>query len=416
MSTHIVIAVANLPVEKDRRVIRECQSLEAAGYRVSVICPRGPQRPDIVPGTKNARILSYPQPFAGGGLLSFAVEFAWSFLWIALRLTQAVVFQRARAAQVCNPPDVFWPLALVMRALRMPFVFDHHDLSPEVYESRGGSPSSPVHKVLRVLEKLSLRCSTAVISTNESYKQMAVDRGGCRPEKMTVVRNGPYLSEIVARPAMETTVDTIVYLGVLGAQDGVDAAIEAAAELRTMRGGWRMVVAGDGECLESLKKLTAERGLSDLVEFTGWLEAPQVDELLSRATVGLQPDPPSPHAQRSTMAKTIEYLGRGVPVVAVDLVETRRSAGDAAVYVPAGSPAELAGALDELLGDPQRRACMSGLARARFVEELAWDHQGSRYVALWDRLLTRRGSEPVPAPRPPAHDRLAADRARADSS
>ncbi|GIG60861.1 glycosyltransferase WbuB [Longispora fulva] len=413
---HVVIAVANLPVERDRRVIRECRALEGAGYRVSVICPRGTRGLRVVPGTADTRILAYPQPFAGGGLLSFAVEFAWSFFWIALRLAQAVLFQRARAAQACNPPDVFWPLALAMRALGKPFVFDHHDLSPEVYESRGGNPTGAVHRVLRLLEWLSLRCASAVVSTNESYKQMAIDRGRVRPDRITVVRNGPAAGEITVRPVHKSDKHTIVYLGVLGAQDGVDAAVLAAAELRHVRSDWRMVIAGDGECLADLKALSTAQGLDDVVEFTGWLGPEEVDELLSRATVALQPDPPTPHAERSTMAKTVEYLGRGVPVVAVDLIETRRSAAEAAVYVPTGAPKELAAALDELLSDPERRATMSGLGRSRFVEELAWEHQASRYIALWDRLLARYGADKVPAPRPAPHDQVTTGRARAETS
>ncbi|MBA3488800.1 MAG: glycosyltransferase family 4 protein [Longispora sp.] len=403
---HIVIAVANLPVERDRRVIRECRALEGAGYRVSVICPRGAPGLTVVPGTRDARILAYPQPFAGRGLWTFVMEFFWSFLCVTARVAQAVLFQRARAVQVCNPPDVFWPLALVLRAMGRPFVFDHHDLSPEVYTSRGGDPDGVVCRVLRLFERLSLRCSSAVVSTNESYRKKAMERGDCPASKIVVVRNGPEIGEVTGRTNPVDGVHTIVYLGVLGAQDGVDAAIRAAAELRDIRRDWRMVVAGDGECLSALRRLTTELGLDDMVEFTGWLESAQVDELLSRTTIALQPDPPTPHAEYSTMAKTVEYLARGVPVIAVDLTETRRSAGTAALYVPTGTPSELAEAVDELLSDPQRRSDMSATGRSRFTRELAWDHQASRYVTMWNRLLGRGTAHRVPAPRSQLHDLL----------
>ncbi|WP_238008149.1 glycosyltransferase family 4 protein [Dactylosporangium sp. AC04546] len=391
---HVVIAVANLPVERDRRVIREVKALEAAGYRVTVICPRGKQKLTHVPGTLDARIRSYKMYESTGGAVSFAVEFAWSFMCIGWHLAAAVLRDRAVAAQVCNPPDVFWPLALAMRAIGRPWVFDHHDLSPEVYQARGGRPGSALDRILLKLEKWSQRSASAVVSTNESYRELAISRGGCDPARVVVVRNGPSAGEVKPVESAPADVDdhTIVYLGVLGAQDGVDNAILAAEKLVELRGrlGWRLVVAGDGECLESLRALTTERKLDDVVEFTGWLGVEEIDRLLRTASVGLQPDPRSAHAEVSTMAKTVEYLARGLPVVGVDMRETRRSAGDAGVYVEHGTPEEFAAVLHRLLDDPVARASMRNVALARFRNTLAWEHQAAAYVRLWDDLLSTR--------------------------
>ncbi|MFF5226454.1 glycosyltransferase family 4 protein [Dactylosporangium sp. NPDC000521] len=391
---HVVIAVANLPVERDRRVIREVKALEAAGYRVTVICPRGVSRISHVPGTVDAKVRSYKMYESSGGAVSFAIEFAWSFMCIGWHLMAAVIRDRAVAAQVCNPPDVFFPLALLMRMLGRPWVFDHHDLSPEVYQARGGRPGSLLDRILLRFEKWSQRAASAVVSTNESYRELAISRGGCDPSRVVVVRNGPSAAEVKPIAAAPLDVDdhTIVYLGVLGAQDGVDNAILAAERLVELRGrlGWRLVVAGDGECLESLKTLTVERKLEDVVEFTGWLGVEEIDRLLRTASVGLQPDPRSAHAEVSTMAKTVEYLARGLPVVGVDMRETRRSAGDAGVYVPNGTPEEFAVALHRLLDDPVARASMRNVALARFRNTLAWEHQAAAYVRLWDELLSTR--------------------------
>ena len=390
---HVVIAVANLPVERDRRVIREVKALESAGFRVTVICPRGAKRLTRVPGTRDARIRSYKMIESSGGIVSFAVEFGWSFLAIGWHLTWAVLRDRAIAAQACNPPDVFWPLALIMRALRRPFIFDHHDLSPEVYAARGGTPNPMVMKVLLAFEKLSQRCASAVVSTNESYREFAINRGGCDPSRVVVVRNGPASAEVASSQApSEDAEKIIVYLGVLGPQDGVDQAILAAEKLVEHRGrlGWKLVVAGDGECLADLRALATERKLDDIVEFTGWLEVEAIDRLLRSASIGLQPDPRSAHAEVSTMAKTVEYLARGLPVVAVDMRETRRSAGDAGIYVPTGGPDELADALHGLLDDAPSRARMREVALARFRNSLAWEHQAAAYVRLWHELLSRR--------------------------
>lgn len=397
LGPHVTILIANLPAERDRRVIRECLTLERHGYQVTVIAPRGDKSLRVLPGSRNTRLKPYPVFVYGSGILSFAFEFLWSFLWITVRLLGEVVRGRAHAVQVCNPPDVYWPLALLMRALGRPWVFDHHDLCPEVYATRAeGRPNRLAMAILTAFEWLTLRTANAVIATNQSFQDNAYRRG-VSPGRVTVVRNGPALDEIAA-PAQGTPAGPddgparLVYLGVLGPQDNVETAILAAEELTKLRGrtGWRLTVAGDGESLPALTKLVSDRGLADVVEFTGWLDGPAVDALLRSATVAIQPDAPTRMNQLSTMAKTVEYLGRGVPVVAADLLETRRTAGEAAVYVPTGSPAEFAAALNELLDDPRRRARMREIGLARFRDTLSWEHQARAYVAVFDRLLARR--------------------------
>ncbi|ASW56428.1 glycosyltransferase [Plantactinospora sp. KBS50] len=401
---HVVIVVVNLPAERDRRVIRECQALEAAGYRATVVCPRGPGRPTRLPGTAATRIRSFPQPFAGSGVLSFAAEFAWALVAVTARLVALLLTDRVDAVQACNPPDVFWVLALLMRALRRPFVFDHHDLSPELYQCKTAQPRPGVLRILLAFERLSWRCATAVVATNESYRELAIKRGGCDPDRVVVVRNGPSLAEVSREraPAAEPAADRrhlIVYLGVINPQDHVCAAVLAAERLARLRGvaDWRMVIAGDGESLPDLHRLATDRGLDQVVRFTGWLDADAVDGLLRVASIGIQPDPPTRMAELSTMAKTVEYLARGLPVVAVDLLETRRTAAGAAVYVPTGTPHELAVALDRLLDDEPRRTAMRDVARRRFRHHLAWDHQAVTYLELWRRLL---GTPDRPAAQP----------------
>jgi glycosyltransferase involved in cell wall biosynthesis len=404
---HVVIAVVNLPVERDRRVIRECRALEAAGYRVTVICPRGKDGLTRLPGT-DTEIRSFKQPLAGSGAVSFAMEFAWSFLCVAWRLFGLLLRGRVDAMQVCNPPDVFFPLALMMRALGKPFVFDHHDLNPELYECKADEqnqkPNGFLLGTLKLFEKLSMRWSSWVVSTNESYREIAIRRGGCRPERVTVVRNGPAASEIKAAPAGHGygygAKSRVVYLGVINPQDHVEAAVLAAEQLIALRGrqDWEMIIAGDGDCLADLRNLATARGISDVVHFTGWLDATEVDDLLATATVGIQPDPPTAMANLSTMAKTVEYVARGVPVVAVDLLESRRTAEGAAVYVPTGTPEELAKAVDGLLDSPEALAAMRQEALERFRTTLSWDHQAAAYIQMWRTLVPVAGPAPSPVP------------------
>lgn len=391
---HVAILVANLPAERDRRVIRESLSLEANGYDVTIIAPRGVKGLRMLPGSDRVRLKPYPVYVYGSGVLTFGFEFLWSFLCIAARLFVEVLAGRAHAVQVCNPPDVYWPLALVFRMMRRPWVFDHHDLCPEVFATRGGDkePNRWVFRTLEAFEWLTLRTATAVIATNESFRENALRRG-VAARKVTVVRNGPAAAEIAPGTAGSTGgVHRVVYLGVLGPQDNVEGAVLAAEELIRLRGrtDWKMIIAGDGESMPALTKLVADRELGDVVELTGWLEPPGVDELLRNATVAIQPDLPTRMNDLSTMAKTVEYVGRGVPVVAVDLTETRRTAAEAATYVKTGAPAEFAEAIDALLEDPGRRALMREIGLARFAEFLSWDRQAVDYVACFDRLLAKR--------------------------
>jgi glycosyltransferase involved in cell wall biosynthesis len=254
-----------------------------------------------------------------------------------------------------------------------------------------------------------LRTATAVVSTNESFRDHALRRG-VPARRVAVVRNGPSIDEVAgaagAAGAAVTPVHRIVYLGVLGPQDNVEAAILAADELIRRRGrtGWRMTIAGDGESLPGLTRLVSERGLGDVVEFTGWLDGHRVDELLRSATIAIQPDAPTRMNDLSTMAKTVEYVARGIPVVAADMVETRRTAGEAAVYVPNGSAVEFGAAIHELLDDPDRRGRMRAAGLERFANGLSWERQGAAYLQVWHQVLGRSTS-PQPPPRMPRQRR-----------
>ncbi|WP_460492575.1 glycosyltransferase [Dactylosporangium cerinum] len=398
---HVTILTHNLPGERNRRIVRQCLALEARGYQVTVISPRGRPTLRVMPGTRDTRLKPYPVPVLGSGFTTYAIEFGWSFLCVAILLLGEVLRGRAQGVQVCNPSDVYWPLALLTRATGRRWVFDQQDLCPEIYATRTGDrPNRWAYRLLRAFERLTLRTADEVITTNASFRDNALQQG-VSPERVTIVGNGPARAEIAGSPKEPAGEHVIAYVGVLGPQDNVDGAVLTAAELVRLRGrtGWRMVIAGDGESLPAVQKLVAERGLVDLVHFAGWLSGDQLDELLWSATVAIQPDLPTRMNQLSSMAKTADYLARGLPIVAADLVETRRAAGDAASYVPTGSPDEFARALHRLLDDPQRRARMRVVGLDRFRGTLAWDHQAGAYLAVWQRLLGRPAATGIP-PRP----------------
>ena len=388
----VLIIVQNLPVPFDRRVWLECQSLVAAGYDVTVICPRGKTSRNYEVIDRVA-IHTYPPYAPGGRAAGFVVEYAYSFLATARLAFKARRRGRFDVVQACNPPDVFWPLA---RWLRMRdgsrFVFDHHDLCPELYESRFPDGARLPLRGLLALEKATFHTADRVTSTNASYAEIAVHRGGKRPEHVTVVRTGPDAEKLrpgPADPARRRGRDHLVaYLGVMGPQDGVDIAL-AAADLIVNDLGRRDIsftLMGAGDSYDGLVAERDRLGLQDYVELPGRVPDEYVAEVLSTADVGLCPDPKNPLNDVSTMNKTMEYMAFRLPVVAFDLRETRVSAGDAAVYVEPNRVDAYARAIVDLVDQPELRAEMGQRGRERVEQELAWKHQRDGYVAVFDDL------------------------------
>jgi glycosyltransferase involved in cell wall biosynthesis len=410
---HVLIVVQNLPVPLDRRVWLECQALVEAGYRVSVICPKGPGDPAYAE-LDGVRLYKYRPAPPAAGLLGYLWEFGYSWLRTAGLARRAWRRDRFDVLQACNPPDTYWALALLFRHRGVRFVYDQHDLNPEVFRSRFGEPAGAVAKLqyaaLLWLERRTYRTAHHVVSTNESYRAVALGRGGRRPADVTVVRSGPDTGRM--RPVRGRSElrggrrQLAVYLGVMGPQDGVDLVLRALDVLvhRMGRTDLHVALLGFGDCLCELKALAAELKLADHVTFTGRADARMVAEYLSSADVGLSPDPRSPLNDVSTMNKTMEYMSYALPVVTFDLTETRVSAGDAARYVPfTGDPdtdvPAYARAVAELLDDPDERVARGIAGRHRAVAELDWEPQRARYVGVFDRLLGVTRAAPAPAVR-----------------
>ncbi|MFF2271643.1 glycosyltransferase family 4 protein [Agromyces sp. NPDC058136] len=391
---HVLIIVENLPVPLDRRVWSECRALIARGYRVSVICPKGPGDParQLIDGV---RIYKYAPAPEAEGLLGFAWEFAYSWMrtaWLSLRVWRDRPFD---LLQACNPPDTYWLLARLWRIRGVKFVFDHHDLNPELFVSRFGVPRGILKRLelrgLLWLERRTFRAAHRVISTNESYKAIAVRRGGRRPDEVTVVRSGPDTRAMrPVYPEHPRPVDEIdlVYLGIMGPQDGVDQVLLVVDEL-VHRRGRRNVTAtlmGFGDCLRSLQAQAAALGLGDHVTFTGRVDRAEIADRLSAADIGLCPDLRTPLNNLSTMNKTMEYMAYALPSVAFDLTETRVSGGDAVLYVPSGSITAFADAVERLIDDPGLRAELGRRARSRVATVLDWRPQAEAYVSVYDGL------------------------------
>ncbi|HEV7196752.1 MAG TPA: glycosyltransferase family 4 protein, partial [Pedococcus sp.] len=396
----VLIVVQNLSVPLDRRVWLECQALRDAGYRVSVICPAGPGEPRRRM-QEGVWIRTYrPAPVAVG-LAGYAVEFLYSWLctaWLSLLVWRERGFS---VIQACNPPDTYWALARLWRFRGVRFVFDHHDLNPELFLSRFGAPRGLLGRAqlagLTWLERRTFATADRVISTNESYRQVALGRGGQDPARVTVVRSGPDTSSMrpiwpAGRPAPGYQ---LVYLGIMGPQDGVDQALLVMDELVNVRrrADIQLSLLGFGDCFDQLRAQAADLGLDQNVTFTGRADPAMVADYLSAADVGVCPDLKTPLNDVSTMNKVMEYMAYFLPSVSFDLRESRVTAGDTAVFVESGDIRGFADAICALLDDDAQRLRMGRAARARVATELDWSPQSARYVRVFDELVG-------PAPRP----------------
>jgi len=390
--TRVLIIVQNLPVPFDRRVWLECQALTAEGYQVTVVCPKGKGDPayEVVSGVP---LYKY-RPYApGGSKAGFITEYAYSFLATAWLTFKARRSGRFAVLQACNPPDIFWPIALVLRALdRSRFVFDHHDLCPELFQSRFPDVPALPYRGLRALERRTHRTADHVISTNDSYRDIAITRSGKPAADVTVVRTGPdpgHLRRGEPSPELRRGRRFLAaYIGVMGPQDGVDIVVRAA-DIVVNRLGRRDIaftLIGAGDCFADLVALRDELGLAGHVEFTGRAPDELVGRVMSTADVGLSPDPKNPLNDVSTMNKTMEYMAFELPVVAFDLRETRVSAGDAAVYVTPNDEERYARAIAALMDDEPRRLQMGKRGRVRVEQELAWSHQRRSYLGVYRDL------------------------------
>jgi glycosyltransferase involved in cell wall biosynthesis len=393
----ILIIVQNLPVPFDRRVWLECQALAGAGYRVAVVCPKTDGDPSyaVLDGVE---LYKY-RPYApGGSKFSFVMEYVYSFLATARQVFKARRSGTFAVMQACNPPDIFWPIGLALRWIdRTLFVFDHHDLCPELFESRFPDGPRLPYRGLRALERRTHRTARHVISTNDSYREIAIERSGKSPRDVTVVRTGPDPNRLRRGPADASLRRgrrfLAAYIGVMGPQDGVDIVVRAADVVvnELNRDDIAFTLIGSGDCFGELVALRDELGLAGHVEFTGRAPDELVTRVMSTADVGLSPDPKNPLNDVSTMNKSMEYMAFELPVLAFDLRETRVSVGDAGVYVEPNDVREYAKALVALVDDEPTRTLLGKVGRQRVEQELAWSYQERAYLRVYRDLTGGSG-------------------------
>jgi glycosyltransferase involved in cell wall biosynthesis len=386
----VLVLLENLPLQRDARVKRQCSALLDAGFEVTVVCPRGsgPLPPHLAP----VRLETWPSPTWPGGAAGHVIEYLVALLAMAVLTARVWVRQGFDVIQACNPPDFLFLIAAPYRRVGVRFVFDHHDPAPELFVAHYG-PKPLVERVLRALERRSVRSADQVIATNGSLRAIACDRGGAAPDRVLVVRNGPTLASVQPRPARAELKGGRRHLccwhGVMASSaDGLDVALVAMAHLVHRRGrrDCHLALIGDGEQRAHLEQLARDLRIAEYVTFTGWLEPDALYDHLAAADVALAPDPMIEVVEKSTVMKVMEYMAFELPVVAFDVHETRVSAGPAGVYVAEPDPLAFAAAIESLLDDDERRRELGRLGRRRVEAELAWDHQQAPYIEAMGRL------------------------------
>ncbi len=386
----------NCPYPRDARVRREALTLTEAGLSVTVICPNDGSQAwsDEV---NRVRVMRYPAPPAAGGFVGYFFEYGYSLIAAAILSLLALVRGGFDVVHAHNPPDLFVLIGAFYKVFGKKFVFDHHDLSPELYDARfqgGGNPR--VRASLEFFEKLSCRLADRVITTNESQRRSDVSRGGADPNQVVVVRNGPDLDRFgltEPHPRISRHPGPVLgYVGEIGYQDGLDYLVDAVDCLVREQGRTDAlaVVVGDGDALTSVREKTSKLGLRSNFWFTGRVAPGEVSRFLSGADICVDPDPSNPYNDGCSMIKLTEYMALSKPIVAFDLPENRVTAGRAALYAEANSPADLARKIATLLDDQRLIAEMGAAGRRRIERSLGWSHQARPLRQVYDTLLPGR--------------------------
>lgn len=388
----ILIIVENLPLPFDRRVWQEARTLKAAGATVSVICPKGKGYEKSYEEIEGVHIHRHPLPIEASGPVGFLLEYGAALFWETV-LAWKIKFTRGiDVIQGCNPPDLIFLVALPFKLLGVKYIFDHHDINPELYEAKFEKRGF-FWKLMVLFERLTFKAANVSIATNESYRRIAIERGGKKAEDVFVVRSGPDLSRLKKVPAVESwkngRAHMVGYVGVMGEQEGIDLLIDAVDHIVNVMGRQdiQFCLVGGGPSLEGLKAQTAARGLAEYMTFTGRAPDQDLFEVLSTMDLGVNPDRVNEMNDKSTMNKIMEYMSLEKAMVQFDVTEGRFSAQDASLYARANDPVDMAENIVALIDDPARREEMGVYGRQRVESELNWGKQIEPLIAAYQRAL-----------------------------
>ena len=388
----VLIIVENLPVPFDTRVWQEATTLAAKGYTVSVICPKGKGYTQEEEYLQNVHIFRHDLLVEGNGAVGYAKEYLTALkeeLRLAKKIYKKIGFDVIHG---CNPPDDIYMVAKHFKKYGVKYVFDHHDICPELFEAKFGKTSGLLYKSQLWLEKQTYKHCTFAFVTNESYKKIAIERGQMDSNKVIVLRSGPKLERMRIMPPVENIKRgykyMVGYFGVIGQQEGIEYLLEAAKYIKEHDNNVFWGIVGGGPHLEALKKQAHDMGLDDCVEFTGRAPDKQMLEYLNTADVCVNSDKYNSMNDKSTMNKILEYMALAKPIVQFDLTEGRYSAQEASLYAKNNDAEDMAKKIMELLDNPELRKKMGAYGRNRVVNELSWEHTSKALLEGYDKFFT----------------------------
>ena len=393
----VLILVENLPSPFDRRVWQQATTLHAHGFQVSIICPTGKGFEAAYECIDGVHIYRYTLPNEAEGALGYLREYS-AALWHTFRLARKVRRERGfDIVHACNPPDLLFLVGgWYKRWHGTKFIFDHHDINPELYEAKFGRRDL-LWKLMVWLERATFRTADVSIATNECSRRMAIERGGMDPARVFVVRSGPKLDRlkiVPAKPELKRGRRFLVgYVGVMGKQEGIDYLLKAARHIvhDLGRQDVHFGLVGGGTSLEDMKRLAVELGVADYVTFTGRVPDAELLDMLNTADVCVNPDVANEMNDKSTMNKIMEYMALGKPIVQFDLTEGRFSAQEASLYAAKNDAQDMARKIVELLDDPARPERMGAFGRQRVENELEWRYEGAKFVSAYGAVARPAG-------------------------
>lgn len=378
MKRKVLIIVENLPVPFDTRVWQEATTLSANGYTVSVICPKGKGYTKEYEYLNNVHIYRHELPTEGNGAIGYLKEYSTALreeLRLAKKIYKEIGFDVIHG---CNPPDDIYIVAKHFKKYGVKYVFDHHDICPELFEAKFGKKAGLLYGTQLFFERQTYKHCTFAFVTNESYKKIAIERGKMDPDRVIVLRSGPDLERLKIQEPVESIKRgyryMVGYLGVIGQQEGIEYLLEAAQYIKNHDNNVFWGIVGGGPHLAALKKQANDMGLNDCVEFTGRVSDEKLLDYLNTADVCVNSDTYNSMNDKSTMNKILEYMALGKPIVQFDLTEGRYSAQDASLYAKQNDAIDMAKKVIELLNNPEKRKNMGEYGRNRILNELSWKH------------------------------------------
>ena len=388
----VLIILENLPVPFDRRVWQETTTLQQAGYQVSVICPKAKgyeKTHDVIDGI---HIYRHRLPIEASSVIGYALEYSLALSCEFVLAWRVLLTRGFDAIHACNPPDTIFLIGLFFKLFGKKFLFDHHDINPELYEAKFGRRDL-FYRVMLFWERWTFKTADVSIATNESYKQIAIERGGMRPDRVFVVRSGPRLDRLKIMPPVEVLKKghkyLVGYVGVMGKQEGIDYLLRAVRHIvfGMRRKDVHFGLVGGGTALEGLKYYAKELGVESYVTFTGRIPDKEMLEMINTADICVNPDVANTMNDKSTMNKIMEYMALGKPIVQFDLIEGRFSSQDASLYARKNDAIDFAQKILYLLDHPEERVKMGECGRKRVENELAWDHEEPKLLAAYEALF-----------------------------